>query len=117
MHFVHHLLLTLVYILHSKLSVLLLLGPLIALLAILYAFLTLLFYYFIFTLYSFQIHIRSYLLLSYNLSYYHINMKNSAWTKGPLNHIVCQPPHDRPIFCLAVSDNNFVTGSADHGLR
>ncbi len=44
-------------------------------------------------------------------------MKNSAWNKGPTDHIVCTPPHDRPIFCLAVSDSNFVTGSADHGLR
>jgi hypothetical protein len=44
-------------------------------------------------------------------------MKNTSWQKGPNNHIVCEPPHDRPIFSLAVSNNNFVTGSADHGLR
>ena len=45
------------------------------------------------------------------------SMKNMAWTKGPVDHIVCEPAHDRPIFCLAVNDNTFVTGSADHGLR
>jgi hypothetical protein len=44
-------------------------------------------------------------------------MKNTSWQKGPNNHIVREPPHDRPIFSLAVSNNNFVTGSADHGLR
>lgn len=44
-------------------------------------------------------------------------MKSASWTKGPLDHIVCTPPHDRPIFCMAVGDNTFVTGSADHGLR
>lgn len=44
-------------------------------------------------------------------------MKNISWTKGPIDHIVCQPSHDRPIFCLATNDNKFVTGSADHGLR
>ena len=44
-------------------------------------------------------------------------MSKDNWRKGPADHIVCEPPHDRPIFCLAVSENKFVTGSADHGLR
>jgi hypothetical protein len=34
-----------------------------------------------------------------------------------LDLLTCIPPHDRPIFSLAVSDAKFVTGSADHGLR
>ena len=37
--------------------------------------------------------------------------------KGPLESIICEPPHDRPIFSLAVGEKKFVTGSADHGLR
>ena len=44
-------------------------------------------------------------------------MIGASWKKGPENHQVCSPPHGRPIFCLAVSNQNFVTGSADHGLR
>lgn len=41
----------------------------------------------------------------------------SGWRKGPSNHVVCSPPHDRPIFCLDVGEETFVSGSADHGLR
>jgi hypothetical protein len=44
-------------------------------------------------------------------------MKNTSWSKGPIDHITCEPPHDRPIFSLATSSSKFVTGSADHGLR
>lgn len=44
-------------------------------------------------------------------------MKNIAWSKGPTDNIICTPPHDRPIFCLAIGNSTFVTGSADHGLR
>jgi hypothetical protein len=42
---------------------------------------------------------------------------NSSLRKGPIESITCTPPHDRPVFTLAVGDANFVTGSADHGLR
>lgn len=45
-----------------------------------------------------------------------MNLK-SQWRQGPLDSIICTPPHDRPIFSLSVGKNNFVTGSADHGLR
>ena len=44
-------------------------------------------------------------------------ISKAIWRKGPVNHIVCTPPHDRPIFCLDVGSETFVTGSADHGLR
>lgn len=44
-------------------------------------------------------------------------MFGDSWRKGPSNLQTCTPPHDRPVFCLAVGKNNFVTGSADHGLR
>lgn len=52
-----------------------------------------------------------------NHEYYILLMSKANWRKGPANHIVCEPPHDRPIFSLAVSETKFVTGSADHGLR
>lgn len=40
----------------------------------------------------------------------------SQWRTGPLDSIVCAP-HGQPVFSLAVGKSNFVTGSADHGLR
>ena len=41
----------------------------------------------------------------------------AQWRKGPIDSITCSPVHDQPVFSLAVGKNNFVTGSADHGLR
>jgi hypothetical protein len=41
----------------------------------------------------------------------------SQWRNGPTESIICAPPHGQPVFSLAVGKNNFVTGSADHGLR
>ncbi len=41
----------------------------------------------------------------------------SQWRNGPLESIICTPPHGQPVFSMAVGKNNFVTGSADHGLR
>ena len=41
----------------------------------------------------------------------------SQWRKGPIDSIICTPAHGQPVFSLAVGKNNFVTGSADHGLR
>jgi hypothetical protein len=41
----------------------------------------------------------------------------SQWRNGPIESIICSPPHGQPVFSLAVGKTNFVTGSADHGLR
>jgi hypothetical protein len=41
----------------------------------------------------------------------------AQWRKGPLESIPVAPPHGQPVFSLAVGKHNFVTGSADHGLR
>jgi hypothetical protein len=43
--------------------------------------------------------------------------KLSIWRDGPTSHIELDPPHDRPIFCMAVQNDMVLTGSADHGLR
>ena len=41
----------------------------------------------------------------------------AQWRQGPKDSIICAPPHGQPVFSMATGPTNFVTGSADHGLR
>lgn len=44
-------------------------------------------------------------------------MSKSNWLQGNFQDVPLTPAHDRGVFCLDISSDTIVTGSADHGLR